>query len=170
MKKASLLKKSPEFSITPKDSIEMHIESKIDIRRKASKLVTAKNSLELLRDSKSRLTILPLECLRKDLMKQKSSISCAKNKCSGKCYQSRSIETDDIFDEDFGHIRKESGERSIKLSHIEVIRVENRSREASVSINEIPIIYDTGNNKYSTDLIGMYKEKPKTKKIRKLLN
>ncbi|XP_018573237.1 uncharacterized protein LOC108912488 [Anoplophora glabripennis] len=166
MKKASLLKKSAEFNITPNDSIELRIESKSNMRRKASKLVTAKNSLELLRESRTKIVDTPILYSPKDSSKQKSSVSCAKTKCNDKCSQSKDAYLDDLMVEDFRYIRKDSAERSIKMSHIEVIKLENSSREASVSINAIPMIYDTGSADYSTDLTDMYKEKPKPKKTK----
>lgn len=164
MKKTSLVKKSTEFTAMPKDSLEVHMESKIDLKRKPSKLVTAKNSLELLRESKLRIDTVNGICPTKESQKQKPIISCTKSRCNEKCQQGKdNLEIEEARDED-KYTKKNSAERSIKLSRIEVFKVDNSSREINVSINSIPTVYDTGSATFSTDLTHMYKEEPKVKK------
>lgn len=165
MKKTSLLKKSTEFNVTPKDSVELCLETKIDMKRKPSKLVAAKNSLELLRESKVWVTESPIAfSSNKEPPKQKVNTVCPKSKCNEKCLQAKGTsELNEPPD-----VRKDSGERSIKMSHIEVIQVSESSRDNNVSINTVPTVYDTGSVTYSTDLKDIYKAEPKIKKRSKL--
>ncbi|KAJ8946920.1 hypothetical protein NQ314_008719 [Rhamnusium bicolor] len=157
-----------EFSVAPKDSIEIQKDSKFELKR-PSKLASAKNSLEMMRASKSKFREPIVTCVKTDTSKVKSTGSSTSGKevCCDKCIKEKdSIEVLDGLVQESRQNRKDSVDKSIKVSHIEVFDVEDNN-ETNVVFNTTPIVYETGSATYSTNLSDVYREEEKNKITKK---
>ncbi|KAJ8920277.1 hypothetical protein NQ315_011938 [Exocentrus adspersus] len=170
LRKSSLLRKSGEFTIHHKDSFDIKLETKYDMKRRPSKLTTARNSLELIRESKSFTdAVLPANQKTEPQPKTKPSAVCAKCKCQLKGSYTKFPEIEETDNEK--HSKRESTDKTIKMSHAcEIIPVES-NKETNVAINATPIVYETESPMFTTDLLGMYAgrklniKRKKTKKV-----
>ncbi|KAL1491541.1 hypothetical protein ABEB36_012123 [Hypothenemus hampei] len=128
---------SSEFSISHKDSLQLKKEAH-DISQTPSKLALARNSVELLRESLQKLRAPSLMCHKKDAKKQddhkedKLSFQSHAGSCCEKCKKK-----DDLME---GTSLYSGDERSVKISRIQIINLEDRAPSASiVSFNDQPL-------------------------------
>lgn len=142
------------FSIHHKDSINLKQEADLGLRNKGSKLVEAKDSVEMLRHSFSRFRPLQ-DCKSKQGQKASISGSTARRmspllSCPMNCMKRKqSIEVMD------GLLTKkpetEISDRALKVSHVEVINVDNR--RSQVAFDAVPVLIAT--NDFS-EIIQLY--------------
>ncbi|XP_060533449.1 cilia- and flagella-associated protein 45-like [Cylas formicarius] len=124
LRKASLVKRtgSTEFRVTPKDSIEVRKDNlnRNNLDRRSSKLVTARDSVEMIRESLAKLKVPSPICRKKDQSVQsfQTTTSCC-HRCR-KLEEAFSITHSDI-EREIKASRGSLDERSVKVSHIEVI-------------------------------------------------
>nr|XP_023011492.1 uncharacterized protein LOC111501809 [Leptinotarsa decemlineata] len=179
-------KEQTDFTISPRDSIEVaknSIEAIKDsvstVKKKPSKLTTAKDSVELLRQSK--LYLKEPSCIRKEPSKSRSvaSFSSMKESCCDKCIKLK--ESTEVLD---GVIRKKphneesfSETRSnVKIAQVEVISIDREQNKSNVSFHPMPIVYEAVSNQtnelsklYQTPTKSMGKnQKPVKDKFRSL--
>ncbi|XP_050304906.1 uncharacterized protein LOC126742308 [Anthonomus grandis grandis] len=143
---------SREFLTTPKDSIELKKQSfqSNELKKRGSKLITAKNSIELLKESLHKLSVPSSLCQKRDKeesgdhMKRAQSTSFA-GTCCEKCKHLKELEQIDALssrssDQAHNGLMTEADEKSVKISCIQVINLDQAATSQSVvSFNAEPI-------------------------------
>lgn len=126
---------SREFTISPKDSIELakDMMRDKDLGQRMSKLSCVRDSVEMLRESLQKLKTPPIICQKKYLKKYEPSndktLFGSSRSCCDKC---RRRDEDFISDDD----------RSVKISRIEIINLDDHNYTPSmVSFNNEPVFY-----------------------------
>ncbi|XP_057651781.1 uncharacterized protein LOC130891197 [Diorhabda carinulata] len=166
LRQASLAKATKSFSITPNDSIEVKKESEINaaLRQKSSKLVTARDSVVLLRQSRSLLKepAVCTICHKKGVSKEKEIVpreceKCAKNK------ESIEIFSDGVISK---KSKSEEHDKQIKLSHVEIISLKDNFKN-NVSFQNNPSKIDDEIEAVSKPLINLYKPAKKKTPVKK---
>lgn len=127
---------SREFTISPKDSIEIakDVMREKDLLPRMSKLSCVRDSVEILRESLQKLRTPPIVCQKKDEVKKNEpsndrTLFGSSRSCCDKCRR----KDDDFISDD---------ERSVKISRIQIINLDDYNRTPSVvSFKNEPVFY-----------------------------
>jgi len=132
---------SREFTISPKDSIEIakDVMREKDLFPRMSKLSCVRDSVEILRESLQKLKTPPIVCQKKEEVKKNepsNTLFGSSRSCCDKCRR----KDDDFISDD---------ERSVKISRIQIINLDDYNRTPSVvSFKNEPVFYkDVEKNK-----------------------
>lgn len=141
------------FTLSPRDSIELKHESNLGLKRQTSKLINAKDSIEIAKESMSRIKVIPDCKMTKQRKRTSSTRSSAKPTsgtliCCDRC--SRMKQSVEVLDgilakrnhEDAEKLRRLSdmGRGLVRISHIEVINVREQNK-SQVAFEELPTMF-----------------------------
>ncbi|XP_072380121.1 uncharacterized protein [Diabrotica undecimpunctata] len=169
LRQTYLAKVQPRFSVSPNDSIEIKKDSPRQTltKKKSSKLSLARDSVEMLRESRTLLN-QPTTCAacRKKEAKEKEIVG---RKCDNCCKSKDSIEvlSGGVIPKIIKMDDKENVASKIKVSHIEMIPVEDKVTHEVPFKSKPHMVGDDSYEKLSALYKAQGKRKSKVNKKRK---
>lgn len=161
------------FSISPKDSLELKLEANLGIKKTQSKLITARDSVELVKESINRLAVNECKGVKKQMRKASTGTSPRRGSmilnCCDKCTKNSFeimdtilVKTNSTEESPMKFKKTSDSSRPLQFSHIEFIKAADFN-ESQVMFDNVPQM--VGNTTKVAEFYKTEEEPPKGMKL-----